>query len=636
MPRPRERWIWGRYLLVLYYLVVLVVVWQLIARRYVSSRNKLDATNPSKFPIEIQGIASGGKALDGDWKMQANFTVIDTFPSSSKEAGKGQSGKNSRSWLNQADKSSSGVEVRGRIQVHLTALCPQDRFSKELCLSVVPVVEAGFGPGLENIQKFLYTAYPRPGTDDKQDLKHYFAASIPKVDQIVVNIRQFSAEEKETMIGYVAHPRPGKPRDMNLDLDYITERPLGLFRFQVHSLVQHELVHCYQHFAPRPDSRLPPTGLIEGIADFVALKAGMLDPGWKPQRPISSKLRAKRWDVGYAETAYFLEWLEDVRIGKGAVGKLNDGLLRYGYYFEGGGAYDKTGNHFWKQLFGRTVDELWEEYGEWVDSTNPWGLSWAVSFLQWILPSRITTIGLDGRELEINVFIPAVLLLFVGMPILVYAVVESLFAFYDGMNSDRGPDNNHADQGDPDQGARGQPEEHEPSSNNEERGDHEQPRDSIPQRDEPAQSGWFHWKMPSLFRSSAPRCKLTIFDVEGVEWEVKTIVQSRTFYGKLQYRVRWVGENENDAAWHYAQTFKHGPEMLQDYHDKNPEAAGPSVRLEEWLEAARASTTLEDHPYDNKPVRKPGGSTQSDPPASQSSVKHRSHRSRGRQHKSRH
>ncbi|PWY77450.1 BSP-domain-containing protein [Aspergillus heteromorphus CBS 117.55] len=130
---------------------------------------------------------------------------------------------------------------------------------------------------------------------------------------------------------------------------------------EIKGFLTHELVHCYQHTAPPDGDNIPrpPGGLIEGIADFVRLKADLAPPHWK--KPTSAKERASNWDQGYQHTAYFLAWLEDVRVGEGAVGLLNDRLLRVGYVGVGG-------EEFWKGLFGVGVLELWEEYGRYLDA----------------------------------------------------------------------------------------------------------------------------------------------------------------------------------------------------------------------------------------------------------------------------
>jgi Peptidase of plants and bacteria len=147
-------------------------------------------------------------------------------------------------------------------------------------------------------------------------------------------------------------------------------------------VLTHELVHCYQHTAP-PDAGEhtphPPSGLIEGIADFVRLKAGLVPPHWK--RPSSAKDRGSKWDEGYQRTAFFLDWLEDIRVGRGAVALVNDRLRRIGYIGEhdeasgqpkekpSGTAVNSQTEGFWKGLFGVGVLELWEEYGRYLDSS---------------------------------------------------------------------------------------------------------------------------------------------------------------------------------------------------------------------------------------------------------------------------
>ncbi|KAJ5902001.1 hypothetical protein N7495_002529 [Penicillium taxi] len=144
----------------------------------------------------------------------------------------------------------------------------------------------------------------------------------------------------------------------------------------LHELVgvlTHELVHCYQHTAPpKPSAEenetvpRPPGGLIEGIADFVRLKARLEPPHWK--RPQSAAERPSQWDAGYQNTAYFLAWLEDVRVGLGAIGMLNDRLLRVGYVGESEDERVQGHSGFWNGLFGVEVAELWDEYGHYLDS----------------------------------------------------------------------------------------------------------------------------------------------------------------------------------------------------------------------------------------------------------------------------
>lgn len=113
------------------------------------------------------------------------------------------------------------------------------------------------------------------------------------------------------------------------------------FEKEVMGVITHEMVHCWQWNARGSC----PGGLIEGIADFVRLRAGFVPPHWK-------KEAGGDWDAGYQHTGYFLDYLER-RFGDGTVVKINE-TLRDRVYKE------KT---FWEECIGCAVDELWEEYG---------------------------------------------------------------------------------------------------------------------------------------------------------------------------------------------------------------------------------------------------------------------------------
>ncbi|KAL6862781.1 hypothetical protein ACO1O0_003019 [Amphichorda felina] len=111
---------------------------------------------------------------------------------------------------------------------------------------------------------------------------------------------------------------------------------------EITGVLTHELVHCFQYNG-QGDC---PSGLIEGIADWVRLRCGLAPPHWKREA-------GERWDAGYQKTAYFLDYLEG-RFGDGTVQRLNESMRidRYG---------EKT---TWDALVGRPVDDLWSEYTE--------------------------------------------------------------------------------------------------------------------------------------------------------------------------------------------------------------------------------------------------------------------------------
>ncbi|KAI5300161.1 hypothetical protein KEM56_002679 [Ascosphaera pollenicola] len=98
----------------------------------------------------------------------------------------------------------------------------------------------------------------------------------------------------------------------------------------------------------------PPGGLIEGIADFVRLKASLAPAHW--HRPTRASEAGEKWDAGYQTTAYFLEWLDGFRLGDGAVAAVNQRLFTHGYTQD-----------FWEGLCGVGVERLWEEYRIWLD-----------------------------------------------------------------------------------------------------------------------------------------------------------------------------------------------------------------------------------------------------------------------------
>jgi hypothetical protein len=135
-------------------------------------------------------------------------------------------------------------------------------------------------------------------------------------------------------------------KEIHISTDYITRcAPRADKRHELLGVICHELVHCFQWNA----NGTCPSGLIEGIADFVRLRAGLGAAHWKQEA-------GGEWDGdgGYQKTGYFLEWLEG-RFGLGMVKRLN-GCLRVGQWDE-----ERV---FGECCEGGKVEELWEEYRE--------------------------------------------------------------------------------------------------------------------------------------------------------------------------------------------------------------------------------------------------------------------------------
>ncbi|KAF8204427.1 plant basic secretory protein [Mycena galopus ATCC 62051] len=129
-------------------------------------------------------------------------------------------------------------------------------------------------------------------------------------------------------------------KEIHFSLDHIANSA-SRARDEIMGVLVHEVVHCYQYNA----NGTAPGGLIEGVADFVRLHAGLAPPHWK--RVPNPK---DKWDAGYQTTAYFLDWIKERR-GKGAIRALNN-TMRDKDYDEG----------VFVVLAGEPVRDLWRRY----------------------------------------------------------------------------------------------------------------------------------------------------------------------------------------------------------------------------------------------------------------------------------
>lgn len=89
---------------------------------------------------------------------------------------------------------------------------------------------------------------------------------------------------------------------------------------------------------------------------------------------------------------------------------------------------------------------------------------------------------------------------------------------------------------------------------------------------------------------------------DNEEWEVDHVVASRVHYGKLEYQVQWRGWDP-DPTWWPARDFKNAATRIKEFHDENPTAPGPPVRLQAWLQAAAEDKFLEDDDDDDRPAQ---------------------------------
>jgi hypothetical protein len=103
-------------------------------------------------------------------------------------------------------------------------------------------------------------------------------------------------------------------------------------------VLYHETTHVWQWFG----NNQAPTGLTEGIADYVRLKANYIPDNWVKAG------EGDKWDHGYDVTAYFLDYCDGLR--NGFVAELNK-KMRNGY-----------SDQFFVELLGKTPDQLFTDY----------------------------------------------------------------------------------------------------------------------------------------------------------------------------------------------------------------------------------------------------------------------------------
>jgi len=124
---------------------------------------------------------------------------------------------------------------------------------------------------------------------------------------------------------------------IHLSAEYVANYQ-GDVKREITGVLYHEVTHSLQWNGKGAG----PTGLIEGIADYIRLAAGLAPSNWP--KPGSGD----KWDEGYTVTAYFLQYCDTVT--SGFVAKMNS-KLRDGWDLG-----------FFNDLTGKSVDELWNDY----------------------------------------------------------------------------------------------------------------------------------------------------------------------------------------------------------------------------------------------------------------------------------
>lgn len=112
----------------------------------------------------------------------------------------------------------------------------------------------------------------------------------------------------------------------------------GDARMELTGILLHEMTHVWQWYG----NGKAPWGLVNGIADYMRLRAGLAPKEW------ARRGSGSRWDEGYAVTAYFLDYCNGLK--NGFVTELNK-LMKGDY-----------SDDFFPMVLGKTVGELWMDY----------------------------------------------------------------------------------------------------------------------------------------------------------------------------------------------------------------------------------------------------------------------------------
>lgn len=94
----------------------------------------------------------------------------------------------------------------------------------------------------------------------------------------------------------------------------------------------------------------------------------------------------------------------------------------------------------------------------------------------------------------------------------------------------------------------------------------------------------FHIEKLFPYQSNNPHTEPPPDLVEGEEqYEVESIVDSRVWRKKLQYRVRWTGYSAEEDTWQYPEDLTNAQLAITNFHKKNPSAPRPIATIREFI-----------------------------------------------------
>ncbi|XP_021750824.1 uncharacterized protein LOC110716499 [Chenopodium quinoa] len=172
---------------------------------------------------------------------------------------------------------------------------------------------------LESATNFIWQTFQENTDADRKSVDQVSLIIVPSLPPNIV------AETGNNQISYSAEyiTNSGSSDDIKNGFD---------------GVIYHEMAHVWQWNGNGQAN----SGLIEGIADFVRLKAGFIPSGWAQPGD------GDKWDAGYSVTARFLDYCESLM--NGFVAQLNMKMK------------DSYNDGFFQDLLGKSVDQLWSDY----------------------------------------------------------------------------------------------------------------------------------------------------------------------------------------------------------------------------------------------------------------------------------
>ncbi|GAA5976254.1 hypothetical protein JCM11641_001095 [Rhodosporidiobolus odoratus] len=191
-------------------------------------------------------------------------------------------------------------------------------------------------------ESVLSALYPPslPSTSDKTP-----PAAPPPVRSVTLHLHAFEG------VAYTCgSDLDNEHKELHLSLSYLEgvssrcRGDLAQLKHEIEGVLVHELVHAFQY----DGEGSVPSGVIEGIADWVREQAGVGAPHWREKVN-----EGERWDAGYEKTGYFLRWLSVRCNNPLLVPQIN--LAMHTSRWDGG-------KHLKRLLEGQEVEDLWDKY----------------------------------------------------------------------------------------------------------------------------------------------------------------------------------------------------------------------------------------------------------------------------------